>query len=143
MICYLVRHGKDDETVRGGWSTQPLTEEGIQQSQQLAERMSSLPIENIYSSDLCRAMDTAKILANKLQLTVIPLSQFREVNNGDLAGMKNDMHWSIILDSFGTSWNGKKNIPEEKVQKTFTKELPQHGILFLKKFCHKIKMLCW
>ena len=28
MICCLVRHGKDDDTVRGGWSQQPLTDEG-------------------------------------------------------------------------------------------------------------------
>ena len=28
MICCLVRHGKDDDTVRGGWSQQPLADEG-------------------------------------------------------------------------------------------------------------------
>lgn len=32
MICYLVRHGQDDETVRGGWSDHPLTEAGIHQA---------------------------------------------------------------------------------------------------------------
>ena len=25
MICYLVRHGKDDDSVRGGWSDYSLT----------------------------------------------------------------------------------------------------------------------
>lgn len=29
MICYLVRHGKDDDSVRGGWSKSPLSDEGI------------------------------------------------------------------------------------------------------------------
>ena len=32
MTCYLVRHGKDDDTVRGGWSEQPLSDEGKAQA---------------------------------------------------------------------------------------------------------------
>ena len=35
MICCLVRHGKDDDTVRGGWSQQPLTDEGKVQAAEL------------------------------------------------------------------------------------------------------------
>ena len=31
MICYIVRHGKDDETVRGGWSRHSLVPEGVAQ----------------------------------------------------------------------------------------------------------------
>jgi len=91
MICYIVRHGKDDETIRGGWSPHPLTEEGIRQTEALAERMSQLAVGAVYSSDLCRAMQTAQILADKRNLSVIPLPQFREVNNGDLSGMKNSL----------------------------------------------------
>lgn len=29
MTCYLLRHGKDDDTLRGGWSDAPLTAEII------------------------------------------------------------------------------------------------------------------
>ena len=36
MTCYLVRHGKDDDTVRGGWSEQPLSDEGKAQAEALA-----------------------------------------------------------------------------------------------------------
>ena len=36
MVCYLVRHGKDDDTVRGGWSQQPLTAEGKIQADRMA-----------------------------------------------------------------------------------------------------------
>lgn len=39
MICYLVRHGKDDDTVRGGWSQQPLTDVGKAQADELASKM--------------------------------------------------------------------------------------------------------
>lgn len=102
MVCYLVRHGQDDETIRGGWSNHPLTEEGIRQAEILAEDVSSLTVGAIYSSDLCRAMQTAQLLADKLRLPVLPLPQFREVNNGDLAGMKN----SLALERYpGLFWN--------------------------------------
>lgn len=90
MICYLVRHGKDDETVRGGWSQHLLTEEGVHQVEMLAEQIAGcMDIRRVYSSDLQRAMQTAQIIGNRAGLPVIPLSQFRETNNGALAGMKN------------------------------------------------------
>ena len=92
MICYLVRHGKDDGTVRGGWSQQPLTNEGKAQADELASFVqgSDLAIKHIYSSDLLRAMQTAQSVADKLHLPIVPMPEFREVNNGDLAGIKNE-----------------------------------------------------
>lgn len=104
MTCYLARHGKDDDTVRGGWSKTPLTEEGIQQAESLASfvQKSNLNIKHIYSSDLPRAMQTAEAVGNQLQLPVIPMQEFREVNNGILAGMKND----LAAETFpGLYWN--------------------------------------
>lgn len=104
MTCYLVRHGKDDDTVRGGWSQTPLTEEGIRQAESLASfvQESNLNIKHIYSSDLPRAMQTAEAVGNQLQLPVVPTQEFREVNNGILAGMKND----LAAETFpGLYWN--------------------------------------
>ena len=93
MVCYLVRHGKDDGTVRGGWSQQPLTNEGKAQADELASFVqgSDLAIKHIYSSDLLRAMQTAQSVADKLHLPIVPMPEFREVNNGDLAGIKNEL----------------------------------------------------
>ena len=106
MICYLVRHGQDDETIRGGWSQHPLTEEGICQAEALAEQIScnidNLAIKEIYSSDLNRAMQTAQIIADKTHLPVVSLPQFREANNGDLAGMKHTTAWERYPNLF---WN--------------------------------------
>lgn len=109
MICYLVRHGKDDDTVRGGWSNQTLTKEGEQQAAVLADRILSDPerfaLTKIYSSDLPRAMDTARIIAAGLHLPVLPMPQFRETNNGNLAGMKN----ALALERYpGLFWNQMK-----------------------------------
>ena len=63
MICYIIRHGKDDETIRGGQSQHPLTEEGVQQIMALAEKLvDNMDVKRIYTSDLCRTMQTAQIL---------------------------------------------------------------------------------
>ncbi|MBE6752952.1 MAG: histidine phosphatase family protein [Ruminococcaceae bacterium] len=105
MTCYLIRHGKDDDTVRGGWSSAPLTEEGIAQAERLALTLSqdkAAAITALFSSDLPRAMQTAEILAQRLSLTVAALPQFRETNNGVLAGMKN----SVAEERYpGLYWN--------------------------------------
>ena len=104
MICYLVRHGKDDDTVRGGWNEQPLTDEGKAQAGELASfvQRSDLGIKYIYSSDLLRVIQTAQRVADKLHLPIIPMPEFREVNNGDLAGMKNDLASKLYP---GLYWN--------------------------------------
>lgn len=104
MICYLIRHGKDDDTVRGGWSGQPLIEEGKAQAYELASfiQRSDLGIQYIYSSDLLRAIQTAQSVADKLHLPIIQMPEFREVNNGDLAGMDNELASKMYP---GLYWN--------------------------------------
>lgn len=107
MICYLIRHGKDDDTVRGGWSDTPLTEEGIAQIHRLSLRLagiSNMRIGRIYTSDLRRARQTADILSGYMGVPVTELPEFRETNNGVLAGMKNELaakqypglYWSAL-----------------------------------------------
>ena len=67
MICYLIRHGKDDNTIRGGWSDTPLTEQGKLEVEILANKLSndlSLNITQIFSSDLMRAKQTAEIISS-------------------------------------------------------------------------------
>ena len=54
MICFLIRHGKDDDSVRGGWSDSLLTAEGVKQVERLSAeiRSANIDISMIYSSDL-------------------------------------------------------------------------------------------
>lgn len=106
MICYLIRHGKDDDTVRGGWSNAGLTSVGIQQVNKLAKEMlkKNIDIDCIYSSDLQRAKETSEIIAEYFNVPIIYKPEFRETNNGDLAGMKNEtanekypgLYWSTL-----------------------------------------------
>ena len=105
MICYLIRHGKDDDSVRGGWNDLPLTPEGVGQIEKLAARFVSdgkLDIACIFTSDLARARQTADILASFLKLPIVDRPEFREVNNGLLAGMRNE---DAIHQYPGLYWN--------------------------------------
>lgn len=89
MICYLIRHGKDPDNVRGGWSGHGLTPEGMEQVRALSAEMAGMGICRIYSSDLRRAKETAQILSASLDCPVEYLPRFREADNGSLAGMDN------------------------------------------------------
>lgn len=93
MTIYLVRHGKDDETVRGGWSKHGLMPAGIEEVNKLATEMVSanINIDHIYSSDLQRAKETADILSKYLKCSIEYHVGLREANNGDLAGMKHEL----------------------------------------------------
>ena len=93
MICYLIRHGKDDETIRGGWSKASLSDEGRLQAINLAKiiRESELMIDKLFSSDLPRAIETAKPIAKILNLETNLKPEFRETNNGLLAGMPHEL----------------------------------------------------
>ena len=86
-MIYLMRHGADPSNRYGGWSTYGLTEKGKEQVHIAKSRLRNKGIMKIYASDLVRAKETAEIVADELSLPIIFLPQFRETNNGLLAGM--------------------------------------------------------
>lgn len=113
MKIIFVRHGKDDENYRGGWSKLGLVQEGIEQAKRLArclgERKAEYSITKVVSSDLPRAKETADILAWELGLSVITDERIREADNGDLAGMPN----AEALEKYpGLFWGSLK--PDER-----------------------------
>ena len=93
MMLYLVRHGKDDDSIRGGWSNHGLVPFGVEQVNKLASEMvaANMSIDYIYSSDLQRTKETAEILSNYLGCPVEYITGLRETNNGDLAGMEHGL----------------------------------------------------
>ena len=94
MKLIFVRHGKDDDRYRGGWSRLDLLPEGVEQAKQLAKHLKdnnyTYQIAHIISSDLTRTLTTANIVSSELGLPIQKEFQIRETNNGDLAGMLND-----------------------------------------------------
>lgn len=93
MTIYLVRHGKDDETIRGGWSNHGLMPVGVEQVNELAKTMvaANINIDYIHSSDLQRAKETSEILSKYLKCSIEYNAGLREANNGELAGMKHEL----------------------------------------------------
>lgn len=106
MTIYLVRHGKDDDTFRGGWSNHGLLPIGIKQVYALAKEIAitNIHVDCIYSSDIQRAAETAEILSNCLGCPIEYVPKLREVDNGILAGMENNLaderypglYWSTL-----------------------------------------------
>lgn len=62
----------------------PLTALGIEQARKLSQRCRDLKFDVILTSDLCRAQQTAEILNESCQSTVIPNKAFREIDMGDI-----------------------------------------------------------
>lgn len=94
MKIIFVRHGKDDDRYRGGWSNMDLIPEGIEQAKKLAKYLAENKLEynisHIVTSDLPRAMTTASIVSAELGVPVLKDFRIREINNGELAGMLNE-----------------------------------------------------
>ncbi len=93
MRLIFLRHGQDDDRYRGGWSSLGLLEEGRGQAMCVARYFcvqTEYNITEILSSDLPRAMETARYLSDTLNLPIQPEPQLRETNNGQLAGMRNE-----------------------------------------------------
>ena len=86
-MIYLMRHGADPSDRFGGWSTYGLTEKGKEQVHLAKGSLRKKGISRIFASDLVRAKETAEIIAEELSLEITYLPQFRESNNGLLAGM--------------------------------------------------------
>ena len=93
MNLLFVRHGKDSDQHRGGWSQLDLLPEGKIEAEALADYLAQhkedYHFTKVITSDLKRAETTAIILAKALQLPLEKESNLRETNNGDLAGMLN------------------------------------------------------
>jgi probable phosphoglycerate mutase len=82
---FLARHGETVFNVEGRWqghSDSPLTERGLRQARELARALADEPIAAVFSSDLGRAMGTARAVADAHGLDVTPDARLRELNTG-------------------------------------------------------------
>lgn len=88
----LLRHGSsraDDEQVHEGRYDSPLTAEGLRQVRALAAYWQANPpgFGRVLCSTLVRARETAEIVSEALGLTPEPREDWREFDNGPLAGL--------------------------------------------------------
>lgn len=140
MKIYIIRHGQDDASVRGGWSNTSLTALGIQQSNKLADELfqnqSEYNICKIYSSDLKRARQTAQIIADKLSVPIEFISDFREVDNGELAGMDNHLAEEKYPNLYWRKLNWDEHYPNGESPKEFYERVSNAWEKFIKEISH-------
>lgn len=91
MVTFLiVRHGfsmGNKEKRFSGQMDVALDEVGLQQAQSVARYvLANFRVDAIYASDLMRAVDTVKPVADALKLSVIQRKNLREVDVGDWQG---------------------------------------------------------
>jgi probable phosphoglycerate mutase len=116
ITIWYIRHGENPANLTGELSCRavdyPLTERGVAQARELAERLASPPGDwppgdwppagsapvAIYASPLRRAAQTAQIIADRLSLPVTTLEGLRELEVGDLEGRSDEQAWTTFLD---------------------------------------------
>lgn len=88
-ICF-VRHGETEWNVAKriqGHIDIPLSEVGRAQALAMAYNAAHQQFNTIYSSDLVRAMETARAIAQREDVEIRPLTQLRERNYGIFQGI--------------------------------------------------------
>ncbi len=113
---YLVRHGENRANITKEFShtkvDYPLTEKGVLQARQTAEYFKDRRVDEVYSSPLRRALETAEIIAAMKGLPVTVIEGLREVNSGTLEDTPpTEENWRIYLETV-QGWNeGRPEVP--------------------------------
>ncbi len=89
----VVRHGETEwnlESRRQGYLDSPLTTKGIAQGGALAQRLANYDFTSLYSSDLGRAYQTAKLISDSTGHAILVDQRLRERNLGIFQGLKSE-----------------------------------------------------
>lgn len=132
-MILLMRHGEDDTTRLGGWSDAGLSSLGIEQARLASETICrDYHISHIFSSDLPRAKETADSIAGKLGLSVSVRKEFRETNNGDLAGISKEMFKTHYPGLYYSSLEWEQRYPNGESPKLFFERIEDAWKMFKK-----------
>ena len=111
---YIVRHGQTNWNILGktqGHGNSDLTAKGIEQATELAESIVNYPIDYIYSSDLGRAVQTAQILGDKLNIKVEETEALREMGFGEWEGLLIDEIKANYANVYAT-WRNEPHLAQ-------------------------------
>ena len=103
----LARHGETDWNLNRrvqGHSDTPLNDTGRAQAQALGEELAGERIDAVYSSDLVRAHETARAVAEPRGLGVTAIRDLRERHFGTWEGMTDDEIFARFDPTPDTSW---------------------------------------
>jgi alpha-ribazole phosphatase len=103
---YLVRHGQvegHEHKRYNGQGNVPLTSEGVAQFELLCLRLAKKPIRTVYTSDLSRCLDGARMIGRPHGLEPFPLPDLRELNIGEWEGKT----WRELQGSYPEQWQAR------------------------------------
>ncbi|MBS1698132.1 MAG: histidine phosphatase family protein [Actinobacteria bacterium] len=86
---FLARHGQtvwNSERRLQGQLDSPLTEAGLEHAHEIARRLEGTEVAVVCTSPLGRARRTADIIAEHLDLDVVPVDELTELHHGSFAG---------------------------------------------------------
>jgi 2,3-bisphosphoglycerate-dependent phosphoglycerate mutase len=110
VLLFLIRHGESLYNIEGriqGQSDVELSPLGLRQADTIAEFLSAVSIDAVYSSPLRRAMQTAQPVAARLGLSVHVDDRLKELNAGVFQGLL----WNEIEACFPNEfalWRGEQ-----------------------------------
>jgi broad specificity phosphatase PhoE len=112
-MIYFMRHGQTDFNKENKWMGLldiPLNENGISQALSSINYIKSLNIDIIYCSELKRAIQTSKIIANELNLPILIDRRLNERSLGSLEGRIKNLDLLENCSSIEAEYNiSKKN----------------------------------
>ncbi len=85
MVVYFVRHGQSTSNAAPGGMALPLdrgdrlTELGFEQAHAVAERLDGIGATRVLASPLRRARETARVIAERLDLPIVEVEELREL----------------------------------------------------------------
>lgn len=95
MRVLLIRHGRQNSPLCN--VNVPLAEEGRRQAELLGERLKGEHIDAVWSSDLIRAVETADLINQSLQVPREIRGALKEISFGDMEGLSD----AVIAERYG------------------------------------------
>lgn len=94
----LVRHGESLWNAQGLWTgltNIPLSEKGKQEAKNAAEKIKNLPVDEVITSSLSRAIETGAIIIETLGKSSIPTIRDKAINERDYGDFTGKNKWEI------------------------------------------------
>jgi len=90
MQIYIIRHGETDWNTKRllqGATDIPLNQNGIEAARLTAEALKEIPFDEIYTSPLQRAVQTAEIMRGDRRIPIIEDERLKEISFGPYEGL--------------------------------------------------------
>lgn len=116
MNLYLIRHGQsvpNSEHRHSGWTMLPLTEKGFDDARRAGEMIKNIQFDRVFSSDLTRAVQTARTALPGREPEQLPLIRERSVGSlmerffEDCAAEHGEAYWAARASLDFTPFGGE------------------------------------